>query len=168
MNASANLNRTEVETDNEPYTTVIRGGRIVDGTGAPWFMGDVGIRDGIIAKVGHVPGRGIREIDASGLTMTLGFINIHSHLDFTAFTYPLYETSVKQGITTELMGHCGVSAAPIVGNSDTIKQYTIPFWYGLELPWSWGSLGEFLSAIESRTVEGTHLFWKLLFVIMHL
>src|SRR4051812_15208100 len=88
------------------YDVVIRNGKIVDGTGNSWFYGDVGIRDGRIARVGRIDGRGDREIDARGLVVAPGFIDVHTHADEGLYTQPLAENFVRDGVTTIVTGNC--------------------------------------------------------------
>ncbi|WP_033296332.1 N-acyl-D-amino-acid deacylase family protein [Amycolatopsis jejuensis] len=94
------------------YDLVIRGGRILDGAGNPWFPGDVGIRDGKIAAIGTIPGKGARELDATGRYVVPGFIDVHAHSDFALTIHPEAESQLGQGITTEVIGNCGFSAYP--------------------------------------------------------
>jgi N-acyl-D-aspartate/D-glutamate deacylase len=94
------------------YDLVIRGGRIVDGTGNPWTLGDVAIRGDRIVAVGRVPaGPAAREIDARGLVVAPGFIDIHSHSDFLLLEDGTAPSKVRQGVTTEVLGE-GNSAGP--------------------------------------------------------
>jgi N-acyl-D-amino-acid deacylase len=88
----------------DEYDLVIRGGRIVDGTGAPGVAGDVAIRGDRIAAVGSVPGRGRREIDAKGLVVAPGFIDMHSHSDYLLFEDGAAQSKIRQGVTTEVFG----------------------------------------------------------------
>lgn len=91
---------------------LIRGGQVIDGTGTPARRADVAIRNGRITAVGDCQGR--REIDASGQTVAPGFIDIHTHSDFTLPLNPLAESKVRQGDTTEMVGNCGYSTAPVL------------------------------------------------------
>src|SRR5580700_2971852 len=89
----------------QDFDTLIVNGRIVDGTGNPSFIGDVGIRSGRIAAVGHLKGRAAtRTIDAAGLTVAPGFVDIHNHSDFTLVTDGNAESMVRQGVTTMIFG----------------------------------------------------------------
>ena len=96
------------------YDLVIRNGRIVDGTGNPWFRGDVAIRGDRVVSVGRVTGTAEREIDASGLTVAPGFIDIHSHSDFLLLEDGQAQSKIRQGVTTEILGE-GNSAGPYRG-----------------------------------------------------
>ena len=91
----------------------IRGGTIVDGTGAPSFQGDLGIKDGKIAAVGDNVGEAKREIDAKGAIVTPGFVDIHTHYDGQVSWDSLLAPSSINGVTSVVMGNCGVGFAPV-------------------------------------------------------
>src|SRR5262249_26759103 len=93
------------------YDLVIRNGKLVDGTGNPWVYGDVAIRGDKIVAVGKVPGTGKREIDAKGLVVAPGFIDMHSHSDLLLLEDGNAPSKVRQGVTTEVLGE-GTSAGP--------------------------------------------------------
>jgi len=96
------------------FDVIIRGGEVVDGTGAPRRKADVGIRGDTIAAVGDLAGAtAARIVDATGLVVTPGFIDMHSHSDQTVLQYPAGQSSVGQGITTSVGGQCGSSLAPL-------------------------------------------------------
>ena len=96
----------------EPYDLVLRNGRIVDGTGNPWYVGDVAIRGDRIVAVGRVPeGPAKREIDVKGLVVAPGFIDMHSHSDFLLLEDGTAPSKIRQGVTTEVLGE-GQSAGP--------------------------------------------------------
>ena len=98
------------------FDLVVRGASILDGTGSPAFPADVGIVGDAIAAVGDIGSdQARRVIDATGLQLAPGFIDIHSHSDFTLLEYPTADSRVLQGVTTEVTGNCGSSAAPLTG-----------------------------------------------------
>ena len=97
----------------EQYDLVIRGGRVVDGTGNPWFSADVGVRGDRVAQIGKVP-PGKREIDAKGLVVAPGFIDMHSHSDWLLIEDGDAQSKIRQGVTTEVLGE-GSSAGPWQG-----------------------------------------------------
>jgi N-acyl-D-aspartate/D-glutamate deacylase len=141
---------------------VLRGGTIFDGTGADRFSGDVGIKDGRIVEVGKVSGRGAREIDARGALVTPGFIDIHTHYDGQVSWDPILKPSVNHGVTTAIMGNCGVGFAPCrPKDRDTL----IKLMEGVEdipgtalhegITWDWETFDEYLTALEKieRTID---------------
>ncbi|MCK4318782.1 amidohydrolase family protein, partial [Candidatus Bathyarchaeota archaeon] len=93
---------------------LIRNGRVVDGTGSPWFRGDVAFSSGRIMRVGNLnPGDFDEVIDACGLVVSPGIIDIHSHSDFSLLMNPEADSFIRQGVTTVFNGNCGMSAAPL-------------------------------------------------------
>lgn len=104
---------------------LIRGADIIDGSGAPGFTGDVVVQDGRIRAVTTEPGtQAQRVIDATGLTLAPGFIDIHTHSDFTLPLNPRAESKIRQGVTTEVVGNCGFSVAPALpGKADLLRDY---------------------------------------------
>ena len=137
------------------HDIVIRGGTIVDGTGAAAFVGDVAIDDGRITSVGGTAGAGREEIDAAGLVVSPGFIDIHTHLDAQIGWDPLLTPVSWHGVTTVLMGNCGVTFAPcrpadretLAGMMETVED--IPRQAILSgLSWDWEGYGGYLDAIE--------------------
>ncbi len=137
------------------HDIVIRGGELVDGTGAEPVPGDLAIDGGSIAEVGEVKGRGRREIDAQGMTVTPGFIDLHTHLDAQIGWDPALTPVSWHGVTTVLMGNCGVTFAPckpadqelLASMMETVED--IPKNAILTgLPWDWEDYGGYLDAIE--------------------
>src|SRR5438309_8884894 len=103
----------------QPYDIVIRNGHIIDGTGSPWYSGDIAIRGGKIAAIGRLAGAAAkREIDAQGMTVAPGFIDMLGQSELTILVNPRLPSKVFQGITTEITGEGG-SAAPL---NDAIKR----------------------------------------------
>jgi N-acyl-D-amino-acid deacylase len=94
------------------FDLVIRGGLVVDGVGAPAFLADVAVAGDRIAAVGEVPEQGARTIDASGLVVAPGFIDVHTHDDLAVLRTPSVDFKVRQGVTTDIVGNCGMGAAP--------------------------------------------------------
>ncbi len=101
-----------MSTPTTTHDVVIRDASIVDGTGAPAFEGSIGIRGDRIATVGAIAEKGAVEIDARGLTIAPGFIDVHSHDDWSVFITPEMDFKVMQGVTTDVVGNCGMGAAP--------------------------------------------------------
>ena len=104
---------------------LIRGGTLIDGSGRPGEIGDIAVRDGRIAAIGHsLPESAAKVIDAEGLAVTPGFIDIKTHSDFTLPINPKAESKVRQGVTTEIIGHCGFSVAPVLpGKAQLLADY---------------------------------------------
>jgi N-acyl-D-amino-acid deacylase len=130
---------------------VIRDVQIVDGSGDPAFYGDIGIQDGRFVYFG--PGcKYPRELEVKGdgLTAAPGFFDIHSHSDYYLLVNPLAESKVRQGVTTEIGGNCGYSAAPIFGKAreERVKVYQDLF--GLDLPWE--GVGEYLAHLDRQRI----------------
>ena len=107
------------------WDILIRGGLVIDGSGRPGEIADVAVRDGRIAQLGRsVPAGGAKTIDAEGLAVAPGFIDIKTHSDFTLPINPKAESKVRQGVTTEIVGHCGFSVAPILpGKRQLVQDY---------------------------------------------
>ncbi|MEY2404024.1 MAG: hypothetical protein QOD38_1575, partial [Acidimicrobiaceae bacterium] len=136
---------------------VIRGGTVIDGTGAPRRTADVGIADGQIVEVGRIDEQGASEVDADGALVTPGFVDIHTHYDGQATWTPQLQPSSGHGVTTIVMGNCGVGFAPVRTED---HDQLIELMEGVEdipgaalhegLPWDWGSIAEYLDALERR------------------
>ena len=94
------------------YDVLIRNATILDGTGAPGCLGDIAVKDGVIAEIGTGLTGANTVIDASGLTVSPGWIDSHSHSDSSVFSHPDQQEKVEQGITFSITGQCGGSAAP--------------------------------------------------------
>jgi N-acyl-D-amino-acid deacylase len=107
------------------WDILIRGGILIDGSGRPGEIGDLAVRDGRIAALGRSVSAGAAKvIDAEGLAVTPGFIDIKTHSDFTLPINPRAESKVRQGVTTEIIGHCGFSVAPVLpGKMQLLADY---------------------------------------------
>jgi N-acyl-D-amino-acid deacylase len=107
------------------FEILIRGGTIIDGSGGPGTIGDIAIAAGRIAAIAAaLPGSAVRVIDAEGLAVTPGFIDIKTHSDFVLPINPKAESKVRQGVTTEIIGHCGFSVAPVLpGKAQLLADY---------------------------------------------
>ena len=133
---------------------LIRGGTIVDGTGAPRYSGDVAIKDGVIVAVGKISAAAKRTIDATGLLVAPGWIDIHTHYDGQATWDPYLSPSSWNGVTTAIMGNCGVGFAPAHKHQ---RQWMIELMEGVEdipgavltegVRWEWETFPEYLDAL---------------------
>lgn len=94
------------------FDIVFKNARVLDGTGAPWFVADVSVKDGAVVKVGQAHGEAKTVIDATGKYLSPGFIDAHSHSDLPLVHNPTADSKVMQGVTTEVIGQCGSSGAP--------------------------------------------------------
>ncbi len=137
------------------HDIVIRGGELVDGTGAEPVPGEIAIDDGLITAVGKVGGKAKQEIDAQGHMVTPGFVDLHTHLDAQIGWDPQMTPVSWHGVTTALLGNCGVTFAPckpkdvelLAGMMETVED--IPKNAILTgLPWDWEDYGGYLDAIE--------------------
>jgi N-acyl-D-amino-acid deacylase len=137
------------------HDTVIRGGTIIDGTGKAAYTGDVALKDGVIAEVGGKVGPGKREVDANGLLVTPGWVDVHTHYDGQATWDAELAPSSWHGVTTVLFGNCGVGFAPVrnedhsslIGMMESIEEIPgITLADGLK--WNWETFPQYLDALD--------------------
>ena len=136
------------------FDTVIRGGTVVDGSGQPRFTGDLGIQDGKIAEVGGKLGAARRDIDAHGALVTPGWVDVHTHYDGQVTWDPYLSPSTDHGVTSVVMGNCGVGFAPVRPDK---RDWLISVMEGVEdipgtvlaegIQWEWESFPEYLDAL---------------------
>src|ERR1019366_4623070 len=166
----ADLNCDNVGQNNGSGTMhdlVIRGGMVVDGTGAPPRRADVAVDGDKISAVGDIAAKGRREIDATGLIVTPGWVDIHTHYDGQATWDAVMGPSSWHGVTTAIMGNCGVGFAPVRADA---HDFLIELMEGVEdipgsalaegIDWKWETFPEYLDALESkkRTIDvGVHV-----------
>ena len=128
------------------FDLVIRNGTVIDGSGAPGFVSDIGVRGDEIAAIGEISeASGVREIDAAGLAVAPGFIDSHCHSDFTLLVDGTAQSKIHQGVTTEINGEQG-SAGPITGKARLDLSR-----YGLDVDWS--TLGEYFDRLEGGGIS---------------
>jgi N-acyl-D-amino-acid deacylase len=134
------------------FDLLIAGGRVIDGTGNPGYVGDVGVRGDTIAAVGHLPGAtATRRIDADGLVVCPGFIDMHVHSDVMLLADPRHEAKVRQGVTTELLGQDGLSYAPLTpANLRRVRRYLAGLNGDPPIAWDWSSVAEFLDRFDRQ------------------
>ncbi len=139
------------------FDTIIRGARVIDGTGKSAFLSDVGLRGGKIAAVGALGGaEAERAVDAAGRYLTPGFIDIHRHADTALFRSDFGAAELAQGLTTVINGNCGLSAAPVLGvHADETAAYLAPILGEVPEELRFASLGDYLAA-ASAVPEALH------------
>ena len=137
------------------HDLIIKNGNIIDGTGSAAYSGDVSIKDGVITEIGEINGGAAEIIDAEGMTVSPGFIDIHTHLDAQIGWDPEMTPICWHGVTTALIGNCGLTFAPckpndveiLAGMMETVED--IPKQAILSgLPWNWEHYGEYLDTLE--------------------
>ncbi|MYS90184.1 MULTISPECIES: N-acyl-D-amino-acid deacylase family protein [Streptomyces] len=139
---------------------VIRGATVVDGTGAPSYTSDVGIKDGRVAAIGQITQETRTTEDATGLVLTPGFVDPHTHYDAQLFWDPYATPSLNHGVTTVAGGNCGFTLAPLHPGRPEDADYTRRMMSKVEgmslvaleegAPWNWHGFGEYLDALEGR------------------
>src|ERR1051325_4581846 len=139
------------------YDLIIRGGRVVDGSGLPSYVADVGVKNGKIAEVGRLTESAGRTIDAAGLAVTPGFIDHHTHLDAQMLWDPYGTSEPENGVTTVVMGNCGLTLAPV---KDSEREAIVKSFVRVEampraaleqgITWRWRTFGDYLDALEGR------------------
>ena len=133
-------------------------GTIVDGTGSPSYVGDIAIKDGVIVEIGSAVGGDAREtIDATGLIVSPGFVDIHTHYDGQATWDPVLDPSASHGVTTVVVGNCGVGFAPVRPGKE---EWLVELMEGVEdipgtalhegIEWSWETFPQYLDALAAR------------------
>ena len=142
---------------NNLHDVVIRNGKIIDGSGAKPFIGDIAINEGKISLIGEVKGSGKEEIDAKGNLVTPGWVDVHTHYDGQVCWDPYLTPSSWHGVTTVVMGNCGVGFAPVRPGDEN---FLIQLMEGVEdipgsalhegIEWDWETFPEFLNAIEKK------------------
>lgn len=140
------------------HDLIIRGGTLVDGTGAPARIADVAIGNGIVTEVGAVTGTAKREIDATGLVVTPGWVDIHTHYDGQVTWDPFISPSCWHGVTTVVMGNCGVGFAPARPDK---HDWLISLMEGVEdipgaalaegIEWNWETFPEYMDSLDRQT-----------------
>jgi N-acyl-D-aspartate/D-glutamate deacylase len=138
------------------HDLVIRGGMVVDGSGAEAFEADVAVQNGIVVEVGASVGKGHREIDAKGKLVTPGWVDMHTHYDAQATWDPFVTPSGWHGCTTVVMGNCGVGFAPCRPED---REWLIDVMEGVEdipgsaltegIQWAWETFPEYMDALEA-------------------
>ena len=138
------------------YSLVIKNSRVVDGLGNPWYRADVGIQGEKIVHIGRIEGKDAEKtIDGRNMMLAPGFIDLHSHSEmiFLSERQPeLVEGRIRQGITTEIMGNCGISVSPVSDEMKPVMEASVGWMTADKVPWEWSSMGEFLDLVEKKGV----------------
>jgi len=135
---------------------ILKNGKIVDGTGNPWFYGDVGIKNDQIVLLGNVAVdvEATEIIDVKGKVIAPGFIDLHTHSDLAVFVNPLGEDKLQQGVTTVVFGNCGLAPAPVSDDTaQSLKVYTEPIMGKKEGDWPWHTVGEYIDQLSKLPVS---------------
>ena len=138
------------------YDLIIKNGTIIDGTGKDRYAADIAVKDGKIAKIGEITEHAVKEIDAEGKLVTPGWVDVHTHYDGQATWDPLLAPSSWHGVTTVVMGNCGVGFAPVKPKD---RDFLIELMEGVEdipgaalsegIDWQWESFPEYLDALDA-------------------
>ena len=138
------------------YSLIIKNVKVVDGLGNPWYRADVGIQGEKIACIGRIEtGDAEKRIDGKNMMLAPGFIDMHSHSEmiFLNKRQPeLVEGRIRQGITTEIMGNCGISVSPVNDEMKPVMEASVGWMTPDKVPWEWNSMGEFLGVVEKKGV----------------
>jgi N-acyl-D-amino-acid deacylase len=135
------------------FDTLIRAGRVIDGTGSPWIRADVGIVGDRIAAVGQLSHESAsRSIDADGLYVSPGFIDMHTHSDLQLLADPTWDVKVAQGVTLEVLGQDGLGLAPITPTTADVLRQQLRGWNGDPpgIDWDWQSVADYLGKFDRK------------------
>jgi len=137
------------------YSLVVKNVKIMDGLGNPWFYGDVGIKGDKIVHIGKVETKDAEKtIDGNKMILAPGFIDMHSHAEliFLGDRQPeLIEGRIRQGITTEIIGNCGISISPIMDEIKPIMEASVGWMTPDKVPWEWNTMAEYLDLVEKNS-----------------
>ncbi|MGB4135132.1 MAG: D-aminoacylase [Microbacterium sp.] len=140
----------EMSPHPDAHTTIVRGALIIDGTGSAGYIGDVAFSDGVITAVGHVdrsPTAAI--VDADGLVVAPGFVDIHSHSDLSILGHPQGTSKVLQGVTTEVVGNCGLAVAPVSSlDVAALMRPGMTYCEDTRVAWDWTSVAEYRQRVK--------------------
>lgn len=133
--------------------TVIKNGRIVDGTGNPWFYGTIGLKNGIVVSVGQTVGEAYEVIDAQGSFVAPGFIDGHCHSDLMILDFPESEIKMQQGVTTEVVGNCGLAPVPVNPlYREDLQKYVEPVLGKAHREWQWQAISDYFNELDHSLI----------------
>ena len=133
--------------------TVIKNGRIVDGTGNPWFYGTIGLKNGIVVSVGQTVGEAYEVIDAQGNFVAPGFIDGHCHSDLMILDFPESEIKMQQGVTTEVVGNCGLAPVPVNPlYREDLQKYVEPVLGKAHKEWQWQAISDYFNELDRSLI----------------
>ncbi len=144
----------------EGFDWVVRAGRVLDGTGTSAYSADIGVKDGRIREIGRISARGAREFEADGALVTPGFVDIHTHYDGVVTWGERLMPSSHHGVTTVIMGNCGVGFAPcrvedhelLIDLMEGVEDIPEPI-LSAGLPWEWESFEDYLDFVDARKTD---------------
>jgi N-acyl-D-amino-acid deacylase len=135
------------------YDLLIVGGRVIDGAGTPWYWADVAVQGDRIVAVGALAGAAAkRVIKAAGRVVCPGFIDMHTHSDLQPLANPIQACKIRQGVTTEVVGHDGLGLAPVTPKTAAYLREQLAGWNGRpDLEWDWGTITTYLDRFDQKT-----------------
>ena len=133
------------------YDLIIRNGFVVNGEGTPGFAADIAVKDGLIAQIGEISGNAAAQIDARGHVVAPGFVDIHTHYDAQICWDPVLAPSAEHGVTTVVVGNCGIGVAPSRPEHREINALDLVSLEGMSIEmlkagvsWEWGSFESYM------------------------
>lgn len=134
------------------YDLLITDGRVLDGVGSPWYYADVAVQADRIVGIGSLAGAAARSVvKADGRIVCPGFIDMHTHSDLQPLVNPLHECKIRQGVTTDVIGHDGLGLAPITPNTAKILQEQLTGWNGRsQVEWDWSTITTYLDRFDRQ------------------
>ncbi len=131
---------------------IIRNGKIIDGSGNPWYSADIAVDAGQIVEIGRVNSKAKETIDAAGNIVCPGFIDMHAHPDLTLFYKEVQDYKLRQGVTTEVGGNCGFTAAPLYPKtSEQLKKFMAFITPPTGVDWGWSTFKEYLQKVSDSS-----------------
>lgn len=133
---------------------LLKGGQIIDGTGNPWFYGNIGIKNNKIVSIGSSEGEADKIIDVKGKMISPGFIDGHCHSDLMVLDFPESEIKLQQGVTTEVVGNCGLGPAPVNPiYAKELQNYVGPVLGRANKEWQWQSINDYFNELDSVLIS---------------